>query len=124
VEAAGMDRIALHGVRVLGRHGVTPQERERPQPFDVDVIAEIDVRAAAASDDIDDTLDYAALHARIVTAVESTSYALLERLAVDVLDAVFADHRVARAEVTIAKPRLLDGATPSVTLVRENTRHR
>jgi len=119
-----MDRIALHGVRVLGRHGVTPQERERPQPFDVDVIAEIDVRAAAASDDIDDTLDYAALHARIVTAVESTSYALLERLAVDVLDAVFADHRVARAEVTIAKPRLLDGATPSVTLVRENTRHR
>ena len=68
----------------------------------------------STSDDLDDTLDYAALHARIVTAVESTSYALLERLASDVLDAVFADHRVARAEVTIAKPGLLDGATPAV----------
>jgi dihydroneopterin aldolase len=45
-------------------------------------------------------------------------------LASDVLDAVFADHRVSHAEVTIAKPELLDGSTPSITLVRENTRHR
>jgi 7,8-dihydroneopterin aldolase/epimerase/oxygenase len=119
-----MDRIALRGLRVYGRHGANPGERDRVQPFDIAVTAEIDLRKAAASDDLDDTLDYAALHARIVTAVASTSYALLERLASDVLDAVFADHRVARAEVTIAKPGLLEGATPSITLVRENTRHR
>jgi dihydroneopterin aldolase len=114
----------LHGVRAFGRHGVNPGERDRAQPFDVDVVAEIDLHAASTSDDLDDTLDYAALHARIVTAVETTSYTLIERLASDVLDAVFADHRVARAQVTIAKPTLLDGATPSITLVRENTRHR
>jgi dihydroneopterin aldolase len=119
-----MDRINLRGVRVYGRHGANPGERDLAQPFDVDVSAEIDLHAASRSDELDDTLDYAALHARIVTAIESTSYQLIERLAGDVLDAVFADHRVARAEVTIAKPGLLDGATPSVTLVRENTRHR
>jgi dihydroneopterin aldolase len=119
-----MDRITLRDVRVYGRHGANPGERDTPQPFDVDVSADIDLHAASVSDDLDDTLDYAALHARIVTAVESTSYALLERLASDVLDAVFSDHRVARAEVTIAKPGLLEGATPAVTLVRENTRHR
>lgn len=119
-----MDRITLRGVRVYGCHGANPGERDTPQPFDVNVRAEIDLHAAASTDNLDDTLDYAALHARIVTAVESTSYALLERLASDVLDAVFSDHRVARAEVTIAKPGLLDGATPAVTLVRENTRHR
>jgi dihydroneopterin aldolase len=119
-----MDRITLRGVRVYGCHGANPGERDARQAFDVSVRAEIDLHAAAASDNLDDTLDYAAMHARIVTAVESTSYALLERLASDVLDAVFSDHRVARAEVTIAKPGLLDGATPAVTLVRENTRHR
>lgn len=119
-----MDRITLRGMRVYGRHGANPGERDRAQPFDITVGAEIDLHAASSSDDLDDTLDYAALHARIVTAVESTSYALIERLASDVLDAIFADHRVARAEVTIAKPALLDGATPSVTLLRENTRHR
>jgi 7,8-dihydroneopterin aldolase/epimerase/oxygenase len=119
-----MDLITLRGLRVYGRHGANPGERDTPQPFDIDVRAEIDLHAAASSDNLDDTLDYAALHARIVTAVESTSYALLERLASDVLDAVFTDHRVARAEVSIGKPGLLDGATPAVTLVRENTRHR
>jgi dihydroneopterin aldolase len=119
-----MDRIRLRDVRVFGRHGANPGERDREQPFDIGVVAEIDLHAASTTDDLDDTLDYAALYARIVTAVESTSYALIERLASDVLDAVFADHRVARAEVTIAKPGLLDGATPSITLVRENTRHR
>jgi dihydroneopterin aldolase len=119
-----MDRITLSGVRVYGRHGANPGERDTPQPFDVDVRADIDLHGASLSDNLDDTLDYAALHARILMAVETTSYALLERLANDVLDAVFSDHRVARAEVTIAKPGLLDGATPAVTLVRENTRHR
>ena len=119
-----MDRITLRGVRAYGCHGANPGERDTPQPFDVNVRVEIDLHAAASSDDLEDTLDYAALHARIVTAVESTSYALLERLASDVLDAVFSDHRVARAEVTVSKPGLLEGATPGVTLVRENRRHR
>jgi dihydroneopterin aldolase len=64
------------------------------------------------------TMDYAALHGRIVRIVAATSYALLERLAADLLDAVLEDRRVARAEVTIAKPGILDGATPSVTLSR------
>jgi 7,8-dihydroneopterin aldolase/epimerase/oxygenase len=119
-----MDRIRLAGLRVFGRHGANPGERDHAQPFDITITAEIDLHAASTSDALDDTLDYASLHARIVTAVETTSYALIERLANDVLDAVFADHRVARAEVTIAKPEILDGATPSITLVRENTRHR
>lgn len=118
-----MDRINLQGVRAYGRHGARPGERDAPQPFDINVVAEIDLRRAARSDDLADTLDYAALHARIVDAVASTSYALLERLAADLLAAIFADSRVVAAEVTIAKPALLNGATPAVTLCRTNPHH-
>ena len=50
------------------------------------------------------TMDYASLHERLVRVVATTSYALLERLAADLLDAVFADRRVVRAEVTVSKP--------------------
>ncbi len=117
-----MDRIALRGLRVMGRHGANPGERDREQPFDIDVVAELDLRTAQRSDDLSDTLDYAALRDRIAQVVSSTSYALLERLAGDVLDAVFADPRVVRAEVTIAKPALLEGATPAVTLARDRAR--
>ena len=119
-----MDRIALRGMRVYGRHGANPGERDREQPFDIEVLLEVDLRAAQASDALGDTVDYAGLHGRIAELVRTRSYALLERLAGEVLHAIFADARVRRAQVSIAKPALLEGATPSVTLERDNPRWR
>ncbi len=118
-----MDAISLRGVRAYGRHGAGPGERYRRQLFEIDVTAEIDLAAAGASDDLAQTLDYAMLRDRLVRIVATTSYALLERLAADLLGAVFDDRRVARARVTISKPRILEGATPSVTLARANPRY-
>lgn len=119
-----MDRIAIRGIRVQARHGAEAGEREREQTFVIDVVAEIDLREAAASDEIEATLHYGRLYERITELARTRSYALLERLASDLIEAVFADPRVARAEVTVAKPALLDGATPAVTLVRPNPRYR
>ncbi|MBV8117322.1 MAG: dihydroneopterin aldolase [Candidatus Eremiobacteraeota bacterium] len=117
-----MDRITLGGIRAYGRHGVKPRERAEGQPFDVELCLELDLADAGHSDRLTDTIDYARLHERIVTVVEVTSFALLERLATEILEVAFADLRVARAIVTIAKPGILDGATPSVTLARSNPR--
>lgn len=119
-----MDVIALRGLRVYGKHGADPGERDREQPFDVEIFAEIDLRAAGHSDDLGETLNYAALHRRVCEIVQTHSYRLLERLGAEILKAVFSDARVARAEVEIGKPQLLDGATPSVRLRRENPRFR
>lgn len=119
-----MDIIALRGLRVYGKHGADPGEQDREQPFDLEILAEIDLRAAEHSDDLNETLNYAALHRRVCEIVQTHSYALLERLGAEILKAVFADARVARAEVEIGKPQLLDGATPSVRLRRENPRFR
>ncbi len=115
-----MDRITLAGIRALGRHGVAAAERAQAQPFDVDLVVDIDLAAACRSDNIVDTLDYARLHDRLVAVVTGTSHLLLESLASELLDVVFDDPRVRHAEVTVAKPKVLDGATPSVTLVRAN----
>jgi dihydroneopterin aldolase len=110
------DTIALRGIRAFGRHGAKAGEKDVPQPFDVDVALEIDLGSARRSDALAETVDYAALHAAIVDIIASTSYALLERIGQDVLDRIFRDPRVTRAEVSIGKPRLLSGATPVVTL--------
>lgn len=117
-----MDRISLRGIRAYGRHGYEAAERAHRQPFDIDVTADIDLRAAAESDDLAQTLDYASLRERLVRVVATTSYALLERLAADLMDAVFDDRLVRSAELTVSKPGILDGATPSVTLQRVNPR--
>jgi dihydroneopterin aldolase len=117
-----LDRIRLAGIRTGGRHGVSARERAAVQPFDIDLTVECDLTAAARDDEIAATIDYARLHERVVAVVAGTSYALLERLAREILDAVFEDARIVRAEVAVAKPCVLDGATPSVTLVRTNDR--
>lgn len=118
-----MDRITLRGLRALGRHGWLPGERDRTQPFDLELSVDLDLRAAEAGDDLHETVNYAALCRRIIGVVEGTSFALLERLAGEVLKTVFEDRRIARASLTISKPGIFDGATPSVTLDRSNPRH-
>ncbi len=115
-----MDVIRIDGIRAFGRHGANPGERETAQPFDVTAVIELDLHAAERSDDLKDTLDYAALRKTIAKIIESTSFMLIERLAGEMLRAILSDQRIARAEITIAKPEVLEGATPSVTLRREN----
>ena len=110
------DIIAVRGIRASGKHGALPGEREREQPFDVDVELECDLTAARASDALADTVDYAAVHARVVAIVRERSFALLERLGEEIARALLDDRRVASVRVTIAKPALLAGATPSVTV--------
>ncbi len=55
------DRIELRGLTVRGNHGVFDHERRDGQDFVVDVTVWIDLAAAAASDDLADTLDYGTL---------------------------------------------------------------
>lgn len=113
------DRIAVRGIRAYGKHGALPGERLHPQLFAIDVELEVDLSLARVSDVLADTLDYAGLHARVVATVRDRSFALLERLADELAGTMLADARVAAACVTVAKPALLDGATPSVTVRRE-----
>lgn len=117
-----MDRIAIETIRARGRHGWTTAERSAPQTLMIDVEVKLDLRRAGVSDDLADTVDYAAIARRVVHIVETSSYALLERLGTALLEAIFEDRRITRATLRIAKPELLDGATPSVTLRRENPR--
>ncbi len=110
------ERIALRGIRAFGKHGVFEIEKAVPQPFDVDVEIDAEVGAARTSDQLADTLDYADLHARIVRIVRTESFTLIERLADAIARALLTDERVAGVRVTVAKPHLLAGATPSVTI--------
>jgi dihydroneopterin aldolase len=119
LEAERMDRVILHDIVVHGRHGVHEHERKTAQPFRVDLELQLDLSRAAASDDLRDTINYAEVHRRIVDIVQTHSYALLEHLASVILDAVASDERIVVADISIAKPGLLDGATPSVRLVRQ-----
>ncbi len=110
------DTIAVRGIRAYGKHGANAGERDYMQAFDIDLELEVDLHAARTSDVLTDTIDYAALHERIVGTVRDTSFALLERLGDVLLADIMRDARILAARVTIGKPELLAGATPSVRL--------
>jgi 7,8-dihydroneopterin aldolase/epimerase/oxygenase len=99
------DRIELRGLRVRGHHGVFDHERRDGQDFVVDVTVWMDLAAAAASDDLADTLDYGALAQRVAGIVGGEPRNLIEAVAGRVADDVFSDERVQAVEVVLHKPQ-------------------
>ena len=109
------DLITLRGMRFLGRHGVSLEERLEPQPIEVDVLIPADLRAAGTSDELAQTVDYGAVFARVAEIVEKQSFRLLEALAETIAQAVLADVKVDEVEVAVRKPKApLPGAFETV----------
>ena len=100
-----MDRVLISGLRVLGVHGVLPEERTRPQPFEVDLELMLDARVAGASDALGDTVDYAEVAECVAGVVRDESYQLLERLATRIAEVCRRDDRVTAVVVTVRKLR-------------------
>ncbi len=100
-----MDRIVVPGLRALGVHGVLAEEQVRAQPFEVDVELEVDLAAAGASDDLNDTVSYADVIDAVVRVVTDEHYALLERLATRIAEVCHDDPRVQRVVVEVRKMR-------------------
>jgi 7,8-dihydroneopterin aldolase/epimerase/oxygenase len=98
------DRIALRGLMVRGHHGVFDHERRDGQDFVVDITLWFDLAAAAASDDLADTLDYGTLAQRAADIVAGPPRKLIETVAGAIADDVMGDERVHAVEVVVHKP--------------------
>ena len=98
------DRIELRGLKVRGNHGVFDHERRDGQDFIVDITVWIDLEAAAASDDLADTMDYGALAQRAAAVVAGPPRQLIETVAGEIAEDVMADERVHAVEVVVHKP--------------------
>ncbi|HEY5251936.1 MAG TPA: dihydroneopterin aldolase [Acidimicrobiales bacterium] len=99
------DRIEVRGLRLVGTHGLLPEERSRPQPFEIDLDLEVDMVGAAGSDALGDTVDYGAVIEATAAVVAGPAHDLLESLADAVATAVLADPRVTSATVAVRKLR-------------------
>lgn len=98
------DRIELRGLVVRGHHGVFDHERKNGQDFVVDITLWIDLTAAAASDQLADTVDYGALAQRAAEVVGGPARNLIETVAAELAEDVMTDERVDAVEVVLHKP--------------------
>lgn len=99
------DRIVVAGLEVFAHHGVLDGEKESGQLFSVDVEMEVDLRPAARSDDLADTVDYGDLAEKVHRRVAEERWDLIETVADRVADLLLEDPRVTAATVTIHKPQ-------------------
>ena len=100
----GSDRITLRGLRVHGRHGVLPEEREHGQDFVVDAVLKLDTRVAAENDALAETVDYGVLAQRLADVVAGEPCDLIETLAARLAAVCLSHPRVFEVEVTVHKP--------------------
>ena len=78
-----MDKIFLNDLKIDTIIGIYDWERETLQTLNFDLEMDWNIRKAADSDDIADTLDYGAIAQTIVSFVEKSRYQLIETLAED-----------------------------------------
>ncbi|PWI11619.1 dihydroneopterin aldolase [Streptomyces sp. NWU339] len=99
-----MDRVALHGLKARGHHGVFPKEREEGQTFVVDLVLGLDTRPAATDDDLAKTVHYGIVAEEVVAVVEGEPVNLIETLAERIARVCLEHDVVQEVEVRVHKP--------------------
>jgi len=102
-----MDKILLHGIRLDLHIGVSEEERAEAQEVLVDVTMELETAAAGASDEVEDTVDYAAAHTLIKRIATAHPYALVEALAERIATHLLSKFPIDGVTVRVRKPMAL-----------------
>lgn len=96
--------VELEGLELHAHHGVTDEERREGQRFLFDLRLDVSDDAAAASDRIEDAVDYREVVAVVQDVSDGQRFDLLEALAASVVDALLARFPVHRVRVRVRKP--------------------
>ena len=99
-----VDRIFLTALSAEAIIGIYDWEREVRQRVEVDLEMWMDLTAAAASDSIDDTLNYKAVAKRVLAFVQESRFRLVEALAGEIARILLAEFSIERVRVTVHKP--------------------
>ena len=117
------DELAVTGIECFAHHGVFDFEKREGQVFIVDLVLGIDTRAAAASDDLAETVNYGTLALDVKAAVERDPVDLIETVVQRIVDVCLTDTRVEWARVTLHKPDApIDATYSDVALTITRTR--
>jgi len=96
--------IELRAIELFGFHGVLEHERREGQRFLVDVELDYQDEAAAASDRIEEAIDYREVVAAVVEVSDGRAYHLLEAFATALASELTARFPVVRVRVRVRKP--------------------
>ena len=114
--------LRLEGMHFFGHHGCRADERDLGVHLDVDVDVRSDLRRAAATDSVEDTIDYTRLIERCRQVVEEESHQLVETVAERIATSLLEEPRVDSVRVRVAKRPPLPVAVERFSVVIDRGR--
>ncbi len=117
-----MDIIYLNDLRIDTVIGVWEWERRVRQTISLDIEMAFDIRPAAASDALEDTLDYKAVAKRIIAFVEESRFQLVETLAERIAQIILDEFPVPWVRLRLNKPGAIRGARDVGVLIERGRR--
>jgi len=114
------DSVFIENLRLDCLIGVTDEERRQPQKVLVDVILSIDLSRAAASEKIEDTVDYREAKREFSQFVSKGEFVLLEGLAEGIASLALDRFEVERVVVRVRKEKY--SVEPSIGIEIERGR--
>ena len=115
------DRVFIEDLRIETVIGVYDWEREIRQTVGLDLEMSFDIRKAAASDRIEDALDYKAVAKRLIQFVENSEFQLVESLAEHCADIVLKEFPVTWLQLKLRKPGAVRGSNAVGVIIERGT---
>ncbi len=117
-----MDIIFLGGLEIEAIIGIFDWERETKQKIILDIEMTFDIKKAAQSDNINDTLDYKAVSKSVIQMVENSSFFLVEKLAEEITQLILNDFNVPWVKLTLNKKGAIRGASDVGIIIERGER--
>ena len=105
-----MDKVFIEGLEIEALIGIYDWERRIRQALLFDIEMSFDNRIPAASDAIEDTLNYKAVSKRVIEFVSGSGYGLVETLAEKVAAIILDEFAVSHVRLKLSKPGAVRGA--------------
>ena len=115
-----MDKVFIEGLEIEALIGIYDWERRIRQPLQFDIEMAFDNRRPAASDRIQDTLDYKAVSKRLVEFVSQSGYGLVETLAERCAALILNEFAVSQVRLKLSKPGAVRGARAVGVLIERS----
>jgi len=117
-----MDKIFLYDLRVETIIGIWEWERKIRQTVAIDLEMSADIRKAAKTDSVDDTLNYKQVAKRLQQFIGESSFQLVETLAENIAAIVLDEFDVAWVKVKVNKPGAIRGARDVGVIIERGAR--
>ena len=105
-----MDTIFLNEMRVETIVGIWDWERKTKQIVSIDLEMGADIKKAALTDNIEDTLNYKGVSKRIRKFVEDSDFQLVETMAEKIAEIILVEFNVPWVKVRVNKPGAIRGS--------------